>query len=58
MKKTIPVETITADIKNGIPDAELMKKYGLPEESLKKVFDRLLRAACNGSRHAEVEVKE
>jgi len=57
MKKTIrvPVEKITADLRDGISDAELMKKYGLSEKGLKKVFDRLLRAACNGSRHIEVE---
>lgn len=60
MKKTVQVlaEEITEDLKSGIPDAELMKKYGLSEKGLKKVFDRLLRAACNGSCHIEVEVKE
>jgi uncharacterized protein (DUF433 family) len=57
MKKTIqvPVTEITADLMNGIPDEELMNKYGLSEKGLKKVFDRLLKAACNGSRHIEVE---
>ena len=57
MKKTIQVSVaeITADLQKGIPDEQLMKKYGLSEKSLKKVFDRLLRAACNGSRHIEVE---
>jgi uncharacterized protein (DUF433 family) len=57
MKKTIqiPVSEITADLKNGISDAELMEKYGLSEKGLRKVFDRLLNAACNGSRHVEVE---
>ncbi|MBI5251283.1 MAG: hypothetical protein HY912_17480 [Desulfomonile tiedjei] len=58
MKRSISVSEITADLKSGIPDAELMKKYGLSEDGLKKVFDRLLRAACNRSRHIEVEVNE
>ncbi len=57
MKKTIqvPVPEITVDLRNGIPEAELMKKYGLSEKGLKKVFHRLLRAGCNGSRRIEVE---
>jgi uncharacterized protein (DUF433 family) len=60
MKKTIqvPVAEIAEDLKNGIPDAEFMKKYGLSEDGLKRLFERLLRAACNGSRHVEVEVNE
>ena len=60
LKKTIqvPVAEITADLQRGMPDADLMKKYGVSEKGLKKVFDRLLRAACNGSRHTEVEVNE
>jgi uncharacterized protein (DUF433 family) len=50
MKKTIqvPVSEITADLQGGIPDAELMKKYGLSEKGLKRIFDSLLRAACKG----------
>jgi uncharacterized protein (DUF433 family) len=57
MKKIIqvPVHEITADLRDGISDAELMKKYGLSEKGLKRIFDSLLRAACNGSRHIEVE---
>ena len=55
MKKTISVAEITADLKNGIPDAELMSKYGLSENGLKRLLDILLQAACNGSRHVEVE---
>ena len=58
MKKTISVADITADLQKGIPDEELMKKYGLSEKGLKRLFDQLLRAACNGTRHIEVEVKE
>jgi hypothetical protein len=57
-KKTIPISEITADLMNGIPDEEVMTKYGLSEKGLKAVFDRLLKAACNGSRHIEVEVNE
>ncbi|MGO9118664.1 MAG: hypothetical protein ACLQPD_13795 [Desulfomonilaceae bacterium] len=60
MKKTthVSVAEITADLKKGIPDLELMKKYGLSERSLTKVFDRLLKAACDGTRHLEVESEE
>lgn len=60
MKKTIqvPVTEITADLKNGTPDKELMKKYGLSANGLKRVFDKLLRAMSNGSRQIQVEVKE
>ena len=49
MKKTIQVSVaeITADLRHGLSDAELMKKYGLSEKGLKRVFDSLLRAACN-----------
>ena len=57
MKKSIrvPVPEIAADIKNGLPDAQLMKKYGLSNKGLKKVFDKLLRAMANGWHHIEVE---
>lgn len=58
MKRTIPVEEITADLQKGISDAELMKKYGLSKNGLKRLFDRLLKATCNGSRHIEVESGE
>lgn len=60
MKKTVqvPVEKITADLRNGVPDAELMKECGITGSGLKSVFDKLLKAACSGSRHIEVEVKE
>jgi uncharacterized protein (DUF433 family) len=57
MKKTIqvPVSEITADLQRGIPDAELMKKYGLSEKGLKKLFDCLLKAVSNGRQQIEVE---
>jgi len=58
MKVSISVAEITADLRHGLSDAELMRKYGLSKDGLKKVFDRLLRAACNGSRHIEVEINE
>jgi len=58
MKKTISVEEITADLQREIPDAELMKKYGLSEVGLKRLFNRLLKARCNGSRHLEMESEE
>ena len=55
VKNTILLKEITSDIRNGIPDEELMKKYGLSEKGLKRVFESLLKATCNGSRHIEVE---
>lgn len=57
MKKTVQVSTkeITADLRDGISDAELMKKYGLSEKGLKRIFDSLLRAACGGLPHVEVD---
>lgn len=60
MKKTIklPVAEITADLKQGIPDVELMRKYGLSEQSLRTVLNRLLKAACDGTSHIEVESEE
>jgi uncharacterized protein (DUF433 family) len=58
MKKTIPVEEITVALQNEIPDAELVEKYGLSEKGLKRLFDRLLKATCNGSRYIEMESEE
>lgn len=60
MKRTIQfsVAEITSDLQRGVPDAELMKKYGITGAGLKSVFDKLLKAVSNGSRHIEVEVKE
>lgn len=51
MKKTeqVVVAEITEDLKSGIFDAELMKKYGLTEEGLKTLLDRLLKAVSSGS---------
>jgi len=60
MKKTIQVSVaeITADLQRGVPDAELMKKYGLSEKGLKRLFDQFLKAMSNGSSHIQIEVKE
>ena len=57
MKKPIqvPVVEITADLRSGVSDAELMKKYGLSEKGLKKVFEGLLTAASRGWSHIRVE---
>ena len=55
MKKTISVADITADLQKGIPDEELMKKYGLSEKGLKRLFDQLLRAVSTGANHIQVE---
>lgn len=58
VKKTISVEEITADLQRGVPDAELMKKYGLSEDGLRRLFHKLLKAMCSGSRHIEMESEE
>jgi hypothetical protein len=58
MKKTISVEEIMVDLQNGVTDAELMKRCGLSVKGLKRLFDRLLKATCNGSRHIEMESEE
>ena len=56
--KTIPVAEFTADLKNGIPDEGLRKKYGLSEDELRRVFDKFLKAVAGGSAHIQVESKE
>ncbi len=57
MKRTIqvPIEGITADLRNGIPDEGLIKKHGFSETGLKRLFDKLLRDMSNGSRQIQVE---
>jgi hypothetical protein len=57
MKKIIQISVmgIMADFKNGIPDEELMGKYGLSEKGLQAVFERVLEAMCSGLSHLEVE---
>lgn len=37
-RKTKPVAEITAHLKNGTSDKELMKKYGMSEKGLKRLF--------------------
>ncbi|GEM_PF-2536893 len=51
----VPVAEITADLQNGLRDAELMKKYALSANGLRKLFDRLLRAISTGGKHILVE---
>jgi uncharacterized protein (DUF433 family) len=58
MKKAIPVGELTTDLKQGIPDEELMKKYGLSENGLRNVLERLLKAACDGTSHIEIKSEE
>jgi len=58
MKRSISVAEITADLKKGISDTELMMKYGLSGVGLKRFFDKLLKAMSNASRQIEVEVNE
>ena len=58
VKNTIPLKEITSNIRDGIPDEELMKKYGLSEKGLKRVFESLLKAACDGSRREDIECEE
>lgn len=55
MRKTISVKEIMEELKTGIPDEELIKKYGLTEQGLKMAFERLLRAMATGASHIEIE---
>jgi hypothetical protein len=44
-------------METGISDKELMRKYGLSENGLRKVIDRMLMAISSESRHIELESK-
>ncbi len=55
MQKTMPVAEITAHLKNGTSDKELMKKYGMSEKGLKRLFNNFLKASSHGSRQIQVE---
>ena len=58
MKKTIAVAEIVADINNGMPNEELIKKYRLSENGLTVFFDKFIKAVATGSSHIEVESEE
>ncbi len=57
MKQTIrvPVAEIMSDIDQGLSDAELMEKYGLSENGLQRLFERLLRAMATGANQIRIE---
>jgi hypothetical protein len=55
MERRISVEEITSDLQKGIPDKELMHKYRLSENGLKRLFDLFLRAMSTGADHIQVE---
>jgi len=58
MKKTIAVAEIAADLKKGIPNEELIKKYRLSEHGLTSFFEKFLKAMATGSLYIEVESEE
>jgi hypothetical protein len=43
-QKKISAKEVLADIRAGIPDDEIMKKYGLSAKGLQSLFDKLLKA--------------
>jgi hypothetical protein len=43
-KKTLSAKAVVADLHAGMPDDEIMKKYGLSAKGLESVFDKLLKA--------------
>lgn len=56
MKKILAVVEIMRELKT-MEDWELMQKYGLCEEELKKFFDRFMKAVAAGHSTLEMEVK-
>ena len=50
MKRTLEVKALVEDINAKLTDEEIMSKYNLSEDALRKVFDKLMRAlaACSG----------
>ena len=58
MKKTIMVAEIVADLDQGMPDEQLMKKYRLSRDGLERLLDKLLKALANGASEIEVESGE
>jgi len=57
MKRTLEVKALVEDVNSGLTDQEMMSKYNLSEDGLKKVFDKLMRyiAACSGIGSIEVD---
>lgn len=57
MKRTLEVKPLVEDINAKLSDEEIMSKYGLSENGLKKVFDQLMRylAACGSSGSIEID---
>lgn len=47
-----------SDLSHGVPDEELMKKYGLSEDALKSLFDKVMKAMAGGSRDIPVDFEE
>jgi len=43
-RKTISAKELARDIRAGLPESELMKKYGMSHDSLTKAFDKLVSA--------------
>jgi len=58
VKKTVSVDEIVVDLKRGMSDEDLMTKYRLSEDGLKKLFAALLSAVCVGSSHVRVELED
>jgi len=58
MKRSILVREIVSDLRRGVPDDELMKRYGLSEDGLERLFDKLLKALPDGSRDIRMELEE
>jgi len=58
MKKTIAADAIIADLKNGLSNEALAKKYGVPPNGLSRLFDEVLRAKAGGIRHIWMEFEE
>ena len=58
MKRNVPVKGILSDLRQGLSDEELMRKYRLSGDSLKTLLADLLRALANGSPDVEVEPEE
>jgi len=58
VKKTVIVAEILADIKRDMSDEELMAKYRLSEDGLRRLFDELLGAVSTGSPEVRVNFEE